>query len=256
MPPCAIVAQGRSASGRHLASRHPGHERHDDVTVVSLVDEYDISNVEEVLAELGRAVQSGDGVVVSLMQTTFLDSCVVNAVRHQPAAAPAWSRARPAREYRVDRATRARHLGTRRHDRPCNVDRRRGRDGSAGGSTDRADVDVTLGLSTHAPSQVRRSLAERYVGSMETSLLDQLTLLTSELVTNAVQHSERPDGDEIHVCADVSEGVLRVEVADDGDDVDPLEPRSLAPLGARLSPLPERPVVESPRSPSGSRSTS
>jgi anti-anti-sigma factor len=80
MPPCAIVAQGRSASGRHLASRRPGHERHDDVTVVSLVDEYDISNVEEVLAELGRAVQSGDGVVVSLMQTTFLDSCVVNAL--------------------------------------------------------------------------------------------------------------------------------------------------------------------------------
>jgi anti-sigma regulatory factor (Ser/Thr protein kinase) len=91
------------------------------------------------------------------------------------------------------------------------------------------DLDVTLELSTRAPSQVRRSLAERYANSMETSLLDDLTLLTSEIVTNAVQHSRRPHGDDIHVSADVSEGVLRVEVTDHGEGLDPLEPRSLKP---------------------------
>jgi anti-anti-sigma factor len=55
-------------------------ERYGDVTVVSLVGEYDISNIEEARAELGQAVRSGYGVVVSLMQTAFMDSCVVNAL--------------------------------------------------------------------------------------------------------------------------------------------------------------------------------
>jgi anti-anti-sigma factor len=57
-------------------------QRRGDVTVVSLVGEYDISNIEEARAKLAQAVRSGHGLVVSLMQTQFIDSCVVNALFH------------------------------------------------------------------------------------------------------------------------------------------------------------------------------
>jgi anti-sigma regulatory factor (Ser/Thr protein kinase) len=64
---------------------------------------------------------------------------------------------------------------------------------------------------------------------MERSLLDDLTLLTSEVVTNAVQHSGRPDGDPLSVNTTVLDGVLRVEVTDQGSGKADLEPGSIDP---------------------------
>jgi len=91
------------------------------------------------------------------------------------------------------------------------------------------DDDVTVALSLHAPSQVRRSLESRYSESMDRPLLDDVVLLTSEMVTNAVQHSGRPDGDPLSVQASVSDGVLRIEVADLGHGVYNLEVGSVDP---------------------------
>ena len=88
---------------------------------------------------------------------------------------------------------------------------------------------VTVGLSLTAPREVRRSLERRYAGSMERSLLDDVTVLTSEVVTNAVQHSGRPQGDPLTVDATVTDDVLRVEVTDKGHGVAELEPRSMSP---------------------------
>ena len=51
----------------------------------------------------------------------------------------------------------------------------------------------------------------------------------SEVVTNAVQHSGRPNGDPIDVQTTVIDGVLRVEVTDKGEGVDELEARSITP---------------------------
>ena len=88
---------------------------------------------------------------------------------------------------------------------------------------------MSVALSVHAPGQVRHSLEAQYVGSMERSLLDDLTLCTSEVVTNAVQHSGRPQGDELTIETTVVDGVLRVEVTDKGEGVDELEARSIDP---------------------------
>jgi signal transduction histidine kinase len=88
---------------------------------------------------------------------------------------------------------------------------------------------MTIALSVHAPSEVRHSLEERYAGSMERSLLDDLTLLASEVVTNAVQHSGCPQGDPLDVQTTVLDGVLRLEVTDRGAGVDMLAPRSIDP---------------------------
>ena len=88
---------------------------------------------------------------------------------------------------------------------------------------------MSLRLSLHAPRQARRALAERCADSTELSLLDDVTMLTSEIVSNAVLHSGRPDGDEILVEARVSERVFRVEVTDNGRGVETLEPLSREP---------------------------
>jgi hypothetical protein len=45
--------------------------------------------------------------------------------------------------------------------------------------------ELTLALSPDAPRQIRRSL-DRYIGLLQQSLLDDLVLVSSELVSNAV----------------------------------------------------------------------
>src|SRR6478672_6521107 len=88
---------------------------------------------------------------------------------------------------------------------------------------------MTLALSLGAPREVRHWLEAQYRGSMDRSLLDDLTLLSSEMVTNAVQHSGCPRGDPLTVCTTVDHGVLRVEVTDNGVGTGELVPRSLTP---------------------------
>ena len=85
---------------------------------------------------------------------------------------------------------------------------------------------MTVALSLGAPREVRHSLEARYVGAMDRSLLDDLTLLASEVVTNAVQHSSCPQGDPLTFCTTVVDGVLRFEVTDNGVGVGELVPRS------------------------------
>jgi anti-sigma regulatory factor (Ser/Thr protein kinase) len=88
---------------------------------------------------------------------------------------------------------------------------------------------VTLALSNFAPSEIRRSLRARYRDSMEQSLLDDVTVLASEIVTNSVVHSGRPRGDAITVTATTIDGTLRVQVEDRGKGVHNLEPASIEP---------------------------
>jgi hypothetical protein len=88
---------------------------------------------------------------------------------------------------------------------------------------------MMLELSIHAPRQVRDSLELQYAGSMERSLLDDLRLLTSEVVSNAVLHSGRPTGDPFTLVTSVIDDVLRVEVTDGGKGMLLLTPRTINP---------------------------
>jgi anti-sigma regulatory factor (Ser/Thr protein kinase) len=87
---------------------------------------------------------------------------------------------------------------------------------------------LTVALSPAAPRQARDSF-DTYTGRIEETLLDELRLLSSEIVTNAVVHSGRPDGDPIELTTTLTPSVIRVEVRDLGVGVDPLEPRSSHP---------------------------
>jgi anti-sigma regulatory factor (Ser/Thr protein kinase) len=79
----------------------------------------------------------------------------------------------------------------------------------------------------HAPAEARHAL-ERYARTIEPSLLDDLKLVTSELVTNSVLHSGRPDKS-IRLDLTLSDGVLKIEVVDCGKGCDVLVPRSTWP---------------------------
>ena len=50
---------------------------------------------------------------------------------------------------------------------------------------------VSVALSVHAPGQARHSLEAQYLESMERSLLDDVTLCASEVVTDAVRRFGR-----------------------------------------------------------------
>ena len=62
--------------------------------------------------------------------------------------------------------------------------------------------------------------------------VEDLRLLTSELVTNSVRHAGLPPGESIGVAVDVSERRIRVEVGDTGPGFDPSALPSPSPEGA------------------------
>lgn len=83
-------------------------------------------------------------------------------------------------------------------------------------------MDVTartlkLRRSEEAPAEARRWIEELARGLSDDVACD-LTLLTHELVTNAVQHAE---GDELWVAALVCPDTIRVEVSDEGGVTQP-----------------------------------
>ena len=88
--------------------------------------------------------------------------------------------------------------------------------------------EVTIPLCGRAPGEARRALA-RYRERVEEGLLDDLRLLTSELVSNAVTHSRRGPGDPITITFTLASERIHVEVVDRGEGVAELRPRSIAP---------------------------
>jgi anti-sigma regulatory factor (Ser/Thr protein kinase) len=89
-------------------------------------------------------------------------------------------------------------------------DPRRDEDGSS--------LQITLERDPRAPSLARAAVAsfsERR--EIATRSLETLSLLVSELVSNAVLHSDAPRASEIHLCARlVGPDAVRIEVTDQG----------------------------------------
>ena len=73
---------------------------------------------------------------------------------------------------------------------------------------------------------------------MPENRVEDLRLLTSEMVTNAVRHAGSAREDTIGVAVEVSQRRVRVEVADDGPGFDrstfPSHPRGVGGWGLRL----------------------
>jgi anti-sigma regulatory factor (Ser/Thr protein kinase) len=86
---------------------------------------------------------------------------------------------------------------------------------------DRAPGLVQVGESTipsglEAPSLARTLVAEWLDGRGSARLDDDVRLLVSELVTNSVCHAGQPAGAPVSIRAAAVDGVVRVEVRDQG----------------------------------------
>lgn len=73
--------------------------------------------------------------------------------------------------------------------------------------------ELAPSVSRSSLSEIRPALGHRY---------DDVLLLVSELVTNSVRHSGTSNVD---VSVQAEDGVIRVEVSDDGPGFDPRRPR-------------------------------
>ena len=81
-----------------------------------------------------------------------------------------------------------------------------------------------------AATHARTEVTERFAPRLATRVLDDVRLLVTELVTNALRHGSLRSGDRVGLKAWLTGDVFRIEVRDPGRDGDPV-PRSPGPRG-------------------------
>ena len=86
--------------------------------------------------------------------------------------------------------------------------------------------EISLEPAPAAATTGRTEVTERLAASLGSSMLEDVRLLVTELITNALRHGKLIPGDRVSVKASVDEGVVRIEVTDPGRDgeVEPREP--------------------------------
>jgi serine/threonine-protein kinase RsbW len=89
-------------------------------------------------------------------------------------------------------------------------------DGASGLGAPRAAVALTVTADLHAPSAARAAVVDGLGGRVAHDVLGDARLLVSELVTNSVRHAGLAADGVVHVGAEVTGGVLRLEVDDAG----------------------------------------
>jgi anti-sigma regulatory factor (Ser/Thr protein kinase) len=91
-----------------------------------------------------------------------------------------------------------------------------------------------LAADPEAPSDARVFLRSVLAERAAEERVDTVTLLASELVSNAVVHGSRRRGSTIRLHTEVRDERLRVEVTDSGPGFDPSEALSRRGFGLRL----------------------
>jgi anti-sigma regulatory factor (Ser/Thr protein kinase) len=86
-------------------------------------------------------------------------------------------------------------------------------------------IELDLDVGPAAAAEARAAVAA-LDGRANADVLDDVRLLLSEIVTNAVRHSDSPSGATIGLAVSVARDVVRAEVTDRGDGFDP-RPRDL-----------------------------
>lgn len=80
-------------------------------------------------------------------------------------------------------------------------------------------LDMELPVLSEAPTFARRAVAALEV-VLEPDQLEELQLLLSELVTNALMHTGMSSHESLEVCVRADEGRIRIEVKDRGPGFD------------------------------------
>jgi len=98
-------------------------------------------------------------------------------------------------------------------------------------------ADVAIPRDLRAPRAARAVIARCLVDHVASTVLDNLQLLVTELVSNSVLHSGAPEGDDVVVRVHLWQDVCRLEVEDQGFDgvIAPQPPNRLAGSGMGLN---------------------
>jgi anti-sigma regulatory factor (Ser/Thr protein kinase) len=99
---------------------------------------------------------------------------------------------------------------------------------SSGGTAYGPRIEVQLDVDSTAASEARAAVGA-LDGEASAEILDDVRLLLSEVVTNAVRHSGAPAGATIGLAVSVTHGRVRAEVTDPGRGFEPT-PRALPQL--------------------------
>jgi serine/threonine-protein kinase RsbW len=88
------------------------------------------------------------------------------------------------------------------------------------------EVELSYQPAATAATQARTDVTERLAARLGAGVLEDVRLLVTELITNALRHGKLTAGDRVSVKASVEDGVVRIEVRDPGNngDVAPREP--------------------------------
>jgi anti-sigma regulatory factor (Ser/Thr protein kinase) len=101
---------------------------------------------------------------------------------------------------------------------------------SGGGGHYGPRIEVQLDVGPAAASEARAAVGA-LDGDADREVLDDVRLLLSEIVTNAVRHSGAPAGAKIGLAVSVTQGCVRAEVTDGGSGFEP-SPRDMPQLEA------------------------
>jgi serine/threonine-protein kinase RsbW len=77
-------------------------------------------------------------------------------------------------------------------------------------------IEMTLRAVPAAAATARREITRRLSARLAVNALEDVRLLLTELVTNALRHGKVTPEDEIGVRAEVADGTVRIEVHDPG----------------------------------------
>jgi len=77
-------------------------------------------------------------------------------------------------------------------------------------------IEMTLRAVPAAAATARREITRRLSARLAVHALEDVRLLLTELVTNALRHGKVTAEDEIGVRAEVADGTVRIEVHDPG----------------------------------------
>ena len=90
--------------------------------------------------------------------------------------------------------------------------------------------EISLPPAPSAATQARTEVTERLAERLGKRTLEDVRLLVTELITNALRHGSLKPGDQVSVKASLTEDVVRIEVTDPGRDGD-VVPRAPGPRG-------------------------
>ena len=90
--------------------------------------------------------------------------------------------------------------------------------------------EISLAPAPTAATMARTEVTERLAERLGKRALEDVRLLVTELITNALRHGSLSPGDKVSVRASVDDGVVRIEVTDPGEDAE-IAPREPGPRG-------------------------